>query len=94
VGDLDRRGHAADQHVLVASVELVGLARREDERHEGQRRDGRALPLPAFGVAAHCVVAALVAEIPQRLEHLAGERQVGGTAPVAAFDATLRRSTF
>ncbi len=35
VGDLDRRGRAADQHDLVAPVELVGLTGGEDERHEG-----------------------------------------------------------
>lgn len=33
--DLDRRRHAADQHDLMAPVELVGLAGRIVERHVG-----------------------------------------------------------
>ena len=67
VGDLDLRGRTADQHRLVAPVELVGLARREGERHEGLGCDRGTLALPALGVAAHRVVAALVAEPTQGL---------------------------
>ncbi len=44
-GRLDRCGRAADQHDLVAPVELVGLSGGEDERHEGGGGDGRARAL-------------------------------------------------
>ena len=46
VRDLDRDRHAAEHHDLVAPVELVGLARREPQRHEGFRRRRAALGAP------------------------------------------------
>ena len=65
--DGDRR--AVDQHDLVAPVELVGLARREAQRHIGFRRRRAALGAPLPGVAPDRVVAALVAEPAQLLEN-------------------------
>src|SRR5271166_1024395 len=59
---------------LVAPVELIGLARRERQRHIGVRRLARVLLAPAPGVTANCVVTALVAERPQLLEN-PNERQ-------------------
>ena len=68
MGHLHGRGHPVDDDDLVAPVELVGLARREAERHE-RRRHSLALPaLPGGRVAAHRVVAAVVAESAQLLE--------------------------
>ena len=68
--DLHGRRHAVDHDDLVAPVELVGLARREAQRHD------RPPPSPAFSrrrqvgrIAPHRVVAALVAEAAQLLEH-------------------------
>ena len=43
---LHRHRDAGDQHHLVAPVELVGLARREAQRHEGRRRRRGSLALP------------------------------------------------
>ena len=43
VRDLHRRRDAGDQDNLVAPVELVGLARRKGQRHEGFRLCGAAL---------------------------------------------------
>ena len=48
--------------VLVAPVELVGLARIEDQRHKGLRRQQQPPPAPPGpGIAANRVIAALVA---------------------------------
>ena len=47
MGDLHGHRHAVDQHDLVAPVELVGLARREDQRHIGFRRRRRLAPSPS-----------------------------------------------
>ena len=63
--DLHRHRHAVDQHDLVAPVELVGLARREAQRHEGRRRCRAARAVPARGVAPHRVVAALDSRAPR-----------------------------
>ena len=69
MGDLDRRGDAVEQDDLVGPVELVGFARRKAERHEGGGGHGGMGAPPSLGVAAHRVIAALVAEISQRLEN-------------------------
>ena len=42
--DLHGRRHAVQHDDLVAPVELVGLARREGQRHEGARRRARIAP--------------------------------------------------
>ena len=66
--DLRHRRHAADDHALVAPVELVGLARLEGERDIGFCCPP-ALPLgPDPGIAAHIVVAALVPFEPKLVE--------------------------
>src|SRR5271166_1034594 len=54
---------------LVAPVELIGLARRERQRHIGVRRLARVLLAPGPGVTANRVVTPLVAERPQLLEN-------------------------
>ena len=66
VRHLHRHRRAVDQHDLVAPVELVGLARREAQRHIRVRRRRRPLALPAPRIAPHRVVAALVAQAAQR----------------------------
>jgi len=66
--DLHRRRHAVHHDDLVAPVELVGLARRERQRHIGARRLARVLAAPGPGVAPHGVVAALVAKRSEVLE--------------------------
>ena len=59
---LHPRRRAGQTRVLVAPVELVGLARVEDQRHVRLRRRQQAPPpAPRLGVAPHRVVAALVA---------------------------------
>jgi hypothetical protein len=68
-GDLHRHGRAVDQHDLVAPVELAGLARGEAQRHEGGRRRRRLFPVPAPRVAPNGVMAALMTEPAQLLEH-------------------------
>jgi hypothetical protein len=65
---LHRHRDPGDQHHLVAPVELVGLARREAQRHERRHRRRGPLALPAGRVPPHRVVAALVAEPAQLLE--------------------------
>src|SRR5262249_54371806 len=72
--DLDRDGHAVDQHDLVAPVELVGLARRKAQWHIGLRRRRPTLLAPALGVTPDRVVAAVIARGTQRLEY-ADQRQ-------------------
>ena len=68
VGDLDRHGDAVDQHHLVAPVELVGLARFEDQRHERRRGPRAALAPPDRSVAPDGIIPALVAETAEVLE--------------------------
>ena len=68
MGDLHRHGDAVDQHDLVAPVELVGLARREAQRHIGRRDSRRSRVPPAAGIAADGIVAAFVAQTAKRLE--------------------------
>ena len=65
---LHRHRDPGDQHHLVAPVELVGLARREAQRHERRRRRRGPLALPAGRIPPHRVVAAVVAEPAQLLE--------------------------
>ena len=66
---LHRDRRPGDQHHLLAPVELAGFARVEDQRHERRRRAGPQTPFPRRRVAPHRVVAALVAETAQILEH-------------------------
>ncbi len=82
VRDLHRHRHAGQHHDLVAPVELISLARREAQRHISRRRHRRPLALPAPRIAAHRVVAALIAQRPQLLEH-PDQRQPLARAPCA-----------
>jgi hypothetical protein len=66
---LDRDRHAVDQHDLVAPVELVGFARRKAQRHISWRRRRTACCPPPSCVAPHRVIAALITEPAQLLEH-------------------------
>jgi hypothetical protein len=66
--DLDLHRRAAEQHDLVAPVELVGLARREAQRHIGRRDSRRSRVPPAAGIAPEGIVAAFVALAAKRLE--------------------------
>lgn len=68
VSHLHRHRHAAQEDDFVAPVELVGFARREDERDIGRGRPVPVILAPAPGVAPHRVVAAVVAEATQLLE--------------------------
>ena len=85
--DLHRRRHAGQHHDLMAPVELVSLARLKAQRHERGRRAAHFLALPAAGMAANGIIAALVSLRPQRLEQ-ADQRQ--SLAPRLAF--VLRQS--
>jgi hypothetical protein len=67
MGDPDLHRDPADEHDLVAPVELEGLAGSEGEWDEGLGRDGLALTPPASGVATNCIVAALIAQATQGL---------------------------
>lgn len=67
MGDLHRHGDAVDQDDLAAPVELVGVARRIEQRYVGLGHGRTASLLPALGVAPDRVVAALVAQRPQFL---------------------------
>ena len=69
VGHLRDGRDAVDQHHLVAPVELVALARREAQRHEGRRRRRVLPPRPVHREAPNRVVAARVAQPPQLLEN-------------------------
>ena len=64
---LHLRGHAVEQHDLVAPVELVGLARRKAQRNERRRRALALAALPCPAVAAHGVIAARIPDEPQFL---------------------------
>ena len=85
VGDLHRRRHAVHDHDLVGPVELVGFPRRERQGNVGVRRRARVLLVPAPRIAPNSVVAALVAERPQRLVN-ADQRQ-----PLARRGFRVRR---
>ena len=83
---LHRDRRAINQHDLVAPVELVGLARREAERHERLRYLRRAVATPATGVPPHRVVAVPIAQPAQRLEH-----PDQGQTLAAGLDLVLRQ---
>ena len=68
VSDLHGHRHAVYHDDLVAPVELVGLARRERQRHENRHRLARVLPAPGPRVAANRIVATLVTQCPQLFE--------------------------
>src|SRR5271166_5662754 len=74
VRDLHDRRHPVHHNDLVAPVELIGLARRERQRHIGVRRLARVLLAPGPAVTANRVVTALVAERLQLLKN-PNERQ-------------------
>ena len=65
--DLHGRRHPVHQDNLVAPVKLVGLARRERQRHIGVRRRARALLSPRDCIAANGGIAAFVTEVAQLL---------------------------
>ena len=69
VRHLHRRRNPAQLDLLVAPVELVGVARREAQRHERLARRGQPAPLvlPAAGVAAHGVIRAFVALAAEKI---------------------------
>ena len=67
MGDLHRRGHAVEDHDLMAPVELVGLARIEAQRHIGARRRFPRRLRPTGRIAAHRVIAAAIAAVAQLL---------------------------
>ena len=60
--DLHDRRHPVHHNDLVAPVELIGLARRERQRHKGICRRAHALLAPGDRIAADSSVAALKAE--------------------------------
>jgi hypothetical protein len=68
VSHLHGHRHSAQQDDLVAPVELIGLPRRKAQRHIGCRRPMSALLGPAPDVAAHRIVATLIAAPAQFLE--------------------------
>jgi hypothetical protein len=59
MGDLQGHRHAAQQHNLVAPVELVGLSRSKAQRPKGCSRRLSAFLGPALRVAAHRIIATL-----------------------------------
>jgi hypothetical protein len=60
--DLHDRRHPVHHNDLVAPVELIGLARRERQRHKGICRRAHALLAPGDRIAADSSVAARKAE--------------------------------
>jgi hypothetical protein len=68
MGDLHGHRHAAQQHNLVAPVELVGVSRSKAQRHKGCSRRLSAFVGPAPGVAAHRIVATLIPASAEFLE--------------------------
>ena len=66
------RRHPVEHDDLVAPVELVGLARREDERHICRRRSARPRAAPTSRVPPHRIVAARIARSLQLLDTCAG----------------------
>ena len=81
VGHLHGHGRAVDQHDLVAPIELVGLARVEGERHIGLCHRGVAIVRPAVGVAAHCIIAALIPQGADLLEDADQRQPFSGCLP-------------
>ena len=68
VRHFDRHRRAADQHDLVAPVELIRLARREAQRHVGRRQTRHLTASPGSRIPPHSVVAARVTQLAQCLE--------------------------
>ena len=68
VRHLDHNGRPADQHDLMAPVELIRLAGLEAQRHEGCARSRALATSPRRTVAPNGIVTALVAEPAQFLE--------------------------
>ena len=64
VRDLHDRRHPVHHDDLVAPIELVGLARRESQRHIGARRRAAVRLDPSASVAADGVITAFVAKRP------------------------------
>ena len=62
MGNLHRDRHAANQHDLMAPVELVCLARRIIERHIGICRDRPTGLRPGLGIASDSIVTARIAK--------------------------------
>ena len=58
---LDGLGYPAQHDMLVAPVELTGIARGKHQRYEGVRRRGRTLSFPAFYKALNTVVRTQIA---------------------------------
>jgi hypothetical protein len=69
VRDFHRRRHAVQHDDLVAPAELIGLTRRETQRHEGAGRRAGVRLRPSPRIAAHGVISAFVAEPSQLLEN-------------------------
>lgn len=89
MGHLYRHFDAVDQHHLMAPVELLGLSRREGQRHEGRCRARSLRLLPGRGIAPNGIVAALIPEPPKlfvKLHHgqpfPAGTGGIGRQKPV------------
>jgi hypothetical protein len=61
--DLHDRRHPVHHNDLVAPVELIGLARRERQRHKGIRRRACIQLRPASRITANGVVAAVVSAV-------------------------------
>ena len=68
MGYLHGDRHAVQQDDLVAPVELIGFPGRKTQRHIGRRCRLPAIFGPFAGIAAHRIVAALVATTAQLLE--------------------------
>jgi hypothetical protein len=73
VGDLHGHRHAAQQDDFVTSVELVGFTWREDQWNVDRGDGGTVLLGPSPDVAAHGIVAAIIATpAPQSPCHSSG----------------------
>jgi len=65
MGHLDRRGHAIEDHDLMAPVELAGLARIEAQRHIGSGRRFLHRFRPTGCVSPISIIAAIIAAVAQ-----------------------------
>lgn len=74
VRNLGGRRNAIDDDDLVASVELVGFARIKAERNIGCSRQRRPISSPCLRIATYRIIAAVIAQRLQLLEH-AHQRQ-------------------
>ena len=70
MGDLHRRGHTVDHDNLVAPVELIGIARREEQRHIGIGGRRSLLLCPALRIAPDGIVAARVPSVSRSRDGL------------------------